>query len=54
MEVAFTVEDPDAFYAPWTGKRRYRRVEQEMVEEPCAENNQNLDFPIPIARKPDF
>jgi hypothetical protein len=54
MEVVFTVDDSDAFYAPWTGLRRYRRVEQEMVEEPCAENNRNLDLPIPIAQKADF
>jgi hypothetical protein len=54
MEVIFTVDDPDTFYAPWTGMRRYRGVDQEMVEEPCAENNRNLDLPIPIAEKPDF
>src|ERR1700684_3587048 len=30
MEVTFPVEDPDAFYEPWSGKRRYRRVEQEV------------------------
>jgi len=28
MEAAFTVEDPDAFYQPWSGMRRYRRVQQ--------------------------
>jgi hypothetical protein len=54
MEVVFTVDDPDAFYAPWTGMRRYRRVQQEMLEEPCAENNQHFDWPIPIAQRPDF
>jgi hypothetical protein len=54
MEVVFTVDDPDAFYAPWTGMRRYRRVQQAMLEEPCAENNQHFDWPIPIAQKPDF
>jgi hypothetical protein len=54
MEVIFTVDDSDAFYAPWTGMRRYRHVEQEMVEEPCAENNQHVDSPVPIAQKPDF
>jgi hypothetical protein len=26
MVVSFTVEDPDSFYSPWSGMRRYRRV----------------------------
>ncbi len=55
MEVAFTVEDPHAFYEPWSGMRRYRAVQQELVEEICAENNQHLfDYHIPVADKPDF
>jgi hypothetical protein len=55
MEVTFTVEDPDAFYQPWSGMRRYRRVEQEMAEDVCAENNQHLfDYHIPVANKSDF
>src|SRR5215470_9513605 len=55
MEVIFTVEDPDAFYEPWTGMRRYRRVEQEPYEKICAENNTNLfDYHMPTAEKPDF
>jgi hypothetical protein len=42
-------------YEPWTAKQRFRRVEQPMKEEVCAENNQNLfDYGIPIANKPDF
>jgi hypothetical protein len=55
MEVVFTVEDSGAFYAPWTGKRRYRRVEQEDYEKICSENNAHLfDFPVPVAARPDF
>ena len=55
MDVSFTVEDPDAFYEPWSGMRRYRRVQQEMLEEACAENNQHLfDYHIPVANTPDF
>jgi hypothetical protein len=56
MESVFTVEDPDAFYRPWTGMRRYRRAQQEPDEAPCAENNSaNLfDYHIPQADKPDF
>jgi hypothetical protein len=55
MEAVFTVEDPDAFYEPWTGMRRYRRVEQEPYEKICAENNTNLfDYHTPVAEKADF
>jgi hypothetical protein len=35
--------------------RRYRRVQQDMPEIVCAENNQHLfDYHIPTADKPDF
>jgi hypothetical protein len=55
VEVTFTVESPDAFYQPWSGKRRYRRIQEQMVEDVCAENNQHLfDYHTPIADKPDF
>jgi hypothetical protein len=55
MLAAFTVEDPDAFYEPWSGMRRYRRMQGPMVEEACAENNQHLfEYHIPVADKPDF
>jgi hypothetical protein len=55
MEATFTVDDPDAFYEPWTGMRRYRRVEREITEIICAENNQHLfDYHIPVADKTDF
>jgi hypothetical protein len=55
MEVSFTVEDPDAFYEPWSGQRLYRRVEARLREEVCAENNQHLfDYRIPVASTADF
>ena len=55
MDVTFTVEDTDTFNEPWSGTRRYRRVQQPMLEEACAENNQHLfDYHIPVANKPDF
>jgi hypothetical protein len=55
MEAVFTVEDPDAYFQPWSGKRRYRRVTQEPYEKICAENNANLfDYHMPVAEKPDF
>jgi hypothetical protein len=57
MEATFTVDDPDAFYEPWSGMRRYRRSQQdELPEIVCAENNkENLfDYHVPVADKPDF
>jgi hypothetical protein len=55
LEVVFKVDDPDTFYQPWWGKRRYRRVQEAMLEDVCAENNQHLfDYHIPVADKPDF
>jgi hypothetical protein len=55
LEVTFTVEDPDAFYQPWSGLRRFRRVNEAMAEDVCAENNEHLfNYGIPVANKPDF
>jgi len=55
LQVIFTVDDTDAFYEPWSGMRRYRRVAQEPYEKICAENNTNLfDYHIPTTDKPDF
>jgi hypothetical protein len=55
MEATFTVEDPDTYFEPWSGMRRYRRVAQQFAEDICAENNQHLfDYKIPVANEPDF
>ena len=55
LESTFVVDDPDSFNQPWTGKRRYRRVDEAMAEDVCAENNLHLfDYGIPVANKPDF
>ena len=55
MQVDITLDDPDAFNAPWSLTQRYDRVAQPFVERICAENNQHLfDYHIPIASKPDF
>jgi hypothetical protein len=55
MEVTFTVEDPDTYHEPWSGMRRYRRVQRQYIEEICAENNQHLfDYKIPVADKAEF
>ena len=55
LEVAFTVDDPATFVAPWSGLQRYRRVQAMLSEQVCAENNTPLfDYRIPVAGKPDF
>jgi hypothetical protein len=59
LQVNFTVDDPGAFNAPWSGIVRYRRAAgaQRLGEQPCAENNINVlgDRNItPTASKPDF
>ena len=56
LEARFTVEDPGTFVAPWSGLQRYRRVQETMGEQVCAENNSAavVDYHIPFADKPDF
>ena len=55
MQVDITLDDPDAFNAPWSLTQRYDRVQQTFVERICAENNQHLfDYHIPQAIKADF
>jgi hypothetical protein len=55
LEVKVRVEDPDAFYQPWSGIIRYNLIRQYMQEEVCAEGNRNLfNYGIPVAEKPDF
>jgi len=59
LQVNFTVEDPGAFYAPWSGSVTYRhdRDRETLTEEPCAENNQvNMAsyMGVPTAARADF
>jgi hypothetical protein len=59
LEVNFTVDDPGAFNAPWSGIVRYRHPAQPrpLVEEPCAEEAAagfGHNFPVPTAGKSDF
>ena len=55
MRVNITLEDPDAFTAPWSLMQRYNRVQGPFEERVCAENNRHLfDYHIPVADKPDF
>jgi len=58
LELKITVDDPDAFYQPWSAIVRDQRGEEPFVtEEICAESNENFglfDFHTPVATKPDF
>jgi hypothetical protein len=55
LEATVTVDDPDTYYEPWSGMRRYRRVARTYDEDICAENNTQLfDYQMPVANKPDF
>jgi hypothetical protein len=61
LEVAFTVEDPGAFYQPWSGTRNRHRVmapNSGPTEFDCSAANDdyfNIGLePVPTAEKPDF
>jgi hypothetical protein len=54
LEVTVTVDDPETYYQPWNGVLRYRRVSRAVEEAVCAENNQQFDYHMPEADKPDF
>ena len=54
LEVTVTVEDPETYYQPWKGVLRYRRVPGAVQEAICAENNQQFDYHMPEADRPDF
>ena len=59
LEANFTVDDPGAFNAPWSGTVRYRHPARPrpLDEEPCAEEAAagfGHDFPVPTAKRPDF
>jgi hypothetical protein len=55
LQVDLTIDDPETFNAPWQSLVRYRRADEPLAEQICAENNQVLfDYHIPTAVKPDF
>jgi hypothetical protein len=59
LQVSFTIDDPGAFNAPWSGVVTYRRAPaaQRAPEDRCSENNvsvlgdRNI---VPVATKADF
>jgi len=55
LEVLVTIDDPDTYNQPWQATRRYRRVQQAVSEQVCAEGNFLLfDYGLPVAKTPDF
>jgi hypothetical protein len=55
LEVLVTVDDSDTYNQPWQGLRRYRRAQEQLGEQICAEGNFLLfDYGIPVAKTPDF
>ena len=59
LHAIVTIEDPIALTSPLTVYQRWNRLDGEMVEVACAENNSShniggLDEPIPASSKPDF
>jgi hypothetical protein len=61
LEVAFTVDDPGAFYKPWSGTRNRHKVvnpNNRIGEADCSEANDdyfNIGLePVPTAEKPAF
>ena len=56
LQVEFTVEDPDFFSTPWSGRVTYRRLIGDWPEAICAENPHMLgtDAAIPTAQNSDF
>jgi hypothetical protein len=58
LQVAFTVEDPNVFNAPWSGMATYSKADDSWVENVCAENTHQYyakrDAAIPKGDRPDF
>jgi len=61
LEVNLTVDDREAFNAPWKAVQRYARSEGRgpLPEQNCSENNDNIFnlegfVPSPMAERPDF
>ena len=54
MEVKIAVEDPETYFQPYQATLRYRKTQQPIQEAVCAENNQQFDYHMPTAARPDF
>ncbi len=55
LEIRMTIEDPEAYNAPFQVLRQYDRVTRTLAEDRCSENNSVLfDYGTPVADKADF
>jgi len=61
IEATVTFDDPGAFNAPWSGRVRWTKLNEPIVESVCAENNENYgkflglsECPMPESKTPDF
>jgi hypothetical protein len=58
LQIEFTVEDPNVFNTPWSGRATYSKADDIWVENVCAENTfeyyKNRDAEVPKADRPDF
>ena len=59
LHAIVTIEDPVALTSPLTVYQRWNKLDGEIVEVACAENNSSHmiggnDDPIPVSEKPDF
>ena len=58
LQVEVTVDDPNTYTMPWSGKITYRRTTLPWEERVCAENNHDVFEPgfthVPAATRPDF
>jgi hypothetical protein len=54
LQADITVDDPGTFDKPWSTFQRYQRGKRVLEEDACAENNQHIDYHMPVADKPDF
>jgi hypothetical protein len=58
LQIEFTVEDPNVFNTPWSGRATYSKADDIWVENVCAENAfeyyNKRDAEVPKADRPDF
>ena len=54
LEAHISVDDLETYYQAWEGILRYRKDLGPFLEQVCAENNQQFDYHMPMAARPDF
>jgi hypothetical protein len=61
LEATVTFDDPGTFNEPWSGRVKWTKFNEPLMESTCAENNENYgtflgirEYPMPEAKKADF